>query len=219
MKSCIFDFNGTLYQDTPMHKAAWKAFFQRMNVPFTDEGFYKYMCGPPNSDILRRFIDPKLTDAQVAALSEEKEHIYRRIILDDPVLQTLTPGAAEMLDYMKAEGIPHAIATGAEKGNMDFYMKVLGIGRWFDWDHISCAHRGLPGKPDPAIYRVTMEKLGYDPAETVVVEDALAGIRSAVGAGVKTVVAIDTTLGADAFADIPEVVAVIHDFHGFRAFV
>ena len=60
-----------------------------------------------------------------------------------------------------------------------------------------------------------MEKLGYDPAETVVVEDALAGIRSAVGAGVRTVVAIDTTLGAQAFRDIPEVVAVIHDFTHF----
>ena len=219
MRAFIFDFNGTLYQDTPMHKAAWREFLRQKGVPFTDEGFYKYMCGPPNSAILRRFIDANLTDEQVAALSEEKERIYRQIILDDPALQCLTPGADEMLDAMKARAIPHAIATGADRANMDFYMKVLGIGRWFDYDHIFCAHRGMPGKPDPTIYRLAMEKLGYDPAETVVVEDALAGIHSAVGAGVKTIVAIDTTLGAEAFADIPQVAAVIHDFREFERFI
>ena len=121
-----------------------------------------------------------------------------------------------MLDRMKAAGVPCAIATGADRANVDFYMDVLNIGRWFDYDHIFCAHRGIPGKPDPAIYRMTMEKLGYDPADTVVVEDALAGVRAAVGAGIRTVVAIDTTLGPAAFADIPEVVAVIHDFHDFE---
>ena len=202
-----------------MHFSAWREFFRLKGAPFTEENFYKYMCGPPNSAILRRFIDPDLTDEQVDALSEEKEHIYREIILNDPGLQALTPGADEMLDMLRSRGVPHAIATGAEKGNVDFYMDVLKIGRWFDYDHIFCAHKGLPGKPDPAIYRLTMEKLGYDPDETVVVEDALAGVRAAVGAGVKTVVAIDTTLGADAFADIPEVVAVVHDFHGFNRFL
>ena len=198
MTSYIFDFNGTLYQDTPMHKSAWREYFRRMNVPFTDENFYKYMCGPPNSAILRQFIDPDLTDAQVAAMSEDKERIYREIILNDPALQVLTPGA--------------------DKANVDFYMDVLNIGRWFDYDHIFCAHRDIPGKPDPAIYRLTMQKLGYDPADTVVVEDALAGVRAAVGAGVGRIVAIDTTLGPAAFAGIPEVVAVIHDFQNFDRF-
>lgn len=219
MKAFIFDFNGTLFQDTPMHIAAWGEFYRRRGIPYAEDDFYKYMCGPPNTEILRRFVDPGLSDDEVAALSEEKEDIYRRIILDDPALQVLTPGAAELLDRMKTERIPYAIATGADRANMDFYMEVLDIGRWFDYDHISCAHKGLPGKPDPAIYRVTMEKLGYDPAGTVVVEDGMAGIRSAVGAGVKTVVAIDTTLGTDAFAGIPEVAAVIHDFHGFGRFL
>lgn len=218
MRDFIFDFNGTLYQDTPMHIAAWGEFYRRRGIPYAEDDFYKYMCGPPNTEILRRFVDPGLTDAQVDALSEEKERIDRQIILDDTALQVLTPGAEDMLDAMRERGIRFAIATGADRANMDFYMRVLNIGRWFDYDHISCAHRGLPGKPDPAVYRVTMEKLGFDPAQTVVVEDGMAGIRSAIGAGVKTIVAIDTTLGPNAFAGIPEVASVIHDFHGFSHF-
>ena len=53
----------------------------------------------------------------------------------------------------------------------------------------------------------------------MVVEDAMAGIQSAIGAGVRSIIAIDTTLGPDAFRGIPEVVAVIHDFHGFERFI
>lgn len=219
MRNIIFDFNGTLYQDTPMHIASWGEFYRRRGVPYSEELFYKYMCGPPNSDILRRMLRPDLTDDEVHALSEEKERIYRDIILRDPKLQTLTPGAEEMLTALKARGVPFAIATGADLANIEFYAEVLGIYRWFDLDHIFYSTPGIPGKPDPAIYRLAMEKLGYDPSNTLVVEDGMDGIRSAIGAGVRAIVAIDTTLGAAAFRDMPEVSAVIHDFCDFERFI
>ena len=219
MQAFIFDFNGTLYQDTLMHLDAWRKFFQSRGVPFTDGLFYRYMCGPPNSAILRRMLRPDLTDDEVDTLSEEKEALYRQVIRNDSSLWALTPGAEAMLDLLKARGVPCAIATGAARPNVDFYMDVLNIGRWFDYGHIFYAERRIPGKPDPSIYRLAMEKLGFDPENTVVVEDALAGIQSAAGAGVKSIIAIDTTLGPEAFRDIPEVIAVIHDFNGFERFI
>lgn len=219
MANYIFDFNGTLYQDTLMHLDAWRRFFALHGVPFTDDLFYKYMCGPPNSAILRRMLRPDLTDAEIDALSEQKEALYRQVIRDDPSLWTLTPGAEAMLDKLKARGIPYAIATGAARPNIDFYMDVLKIGRWFDYDRVFYAEHRMPGKPDPAIYRLAMQKLNFDPDDTVVVEDAMAGIQSAAGAGVRRIIAIDTTLGPEAFRDIPEVVAVIHDFHDFDRFI
>ena len=219
MKSVIFDFNGTLFQDTPLHIRAWGEFFRRHGVPYTEDLFYKYMCGPPNSAILRRMLDPGLTDAEAEALSEEKEGYYRRIVLSDPALRVLTPGAEALLDALTARGAPFAIATGSTRANVDFYMENLGIGRWFDDDHIFCAEGRLPGKPDPAIYRLAMQRLGYDPRQTLVVEDAVDGIASAAGAGVSTIIAIDTTLGPDAFRNDPRIAAVIHDFHGFERFL
>ena len=219
MRSFIFDFNGTLFQDTPIHLEAWRRFYERHRVPFSNDLFYKYMCGPPNNDILRRMIDPGLTDAEANALSEEKELGYRQIVLEDAALQQLTPGADGMLDTLKAKGVPFAIATGSIKSNVDFYMKTLRIDRWFDYDHVFYAEDDIPGKPDPAIYRLAMQKLGFAPRDTVVVEDGLAGIQSAVGAGITAIIAIDTTLGPDAFRDIPEVIAVVHDFYGFERFL
>ena len=219
MQSFIFDFNGTLYQDCPMHLAAWRRFYQEHRVPFTDDMFYKYMCGPPNNEIIRFMMGADIPNAEADRLSEEKECFYREIVYDDPTLQVLTPGAVEMLDRLKALSVPFAIATGSIKSNVDFYMETLHIDRWFDYDHVFYAHDGIPGKPDPAVYRMAMEQLGYAPRETVVVEDGTAGIRSAIGAGVGSIIAIDTTLGPDAFRDIPEVHAVIHDFYGFERFI
>lgn len=42
-------------------------------------------------------------------------------------------------------------------------------------------------KPDPAVYRHALVQLGLDAEEAVAVEDAVAGVRSAVGAGIATV--------------------------------
>ena len=219
MQKYIFDFNGTLFQDTDMHRVAWNDFLARRGIALTDEAFHKYMCGPPNDAILRHFLGPDLTDGEISALAAEKEAAYRGIVCSDPALRALTPGAEAMLDHLKARGIPFAIATGSSRDNVDFYMDELDIGRWFDYDHIFYAEGRLPGKPDPAIYRLAMEKLGFEPSEVTVVEDAIAGIQSAVAAGVRRVVAIDTTMGPDAFGDFPEVVAVIHDFIGFERFI
>ena len=218
MQAFIFDFNGTLYLDMDIHRRAWKLFMSRHGQEIDDETFYRYMFGPNNSVILRRFFGD-LDEGEVWRLSGEKEALYREIALSDPALQRLAPGAPQMLDMLKSRGVPFAIATASIRKNVDFYMNSLGIRRWFDYDHVFFEMEGLPGKPDPSIYLLTMEKLRYDPENTVVVEDSMPGIQSAVAAGVSRIIAIDTTLGPDAFKEIPQVSAVIHDFFGFERFV
>lgn len=219
MRSFIFDFNGTLYQDTALHRMAWDTFLARRGIALTDDDFHSYMCGPPNDAILRHFLSPDLTDAEIAEMAFEKESLYRDAVRANPAMQRLTDGAEALLTLMKERGIPFAIATGSSRDNVDFYMDVLRIDRWFDFDHIFYAEGRLPGKPDPAIYHLAMAKLGYAPGEVTVVEDALAGIESARRAGVGRIVAIDTTMGPDAFGGMPEVAAVIHDFIGFEQYL
>ena len=219
MQSFIFDFNGTLYPDKDIHRLAWKQFMAEKGVRITDEDFEKYMYGPDNDTTVRRFLGKDLPDQEVRRMSAAKEAIYRQIALDDPSLQALTPGAEEMLEVLKRNGIPHAIATASMPENVDFYFETLGIGRWFDREHIFFHQADLPGKPDPAIYRLAMRQLSYMPGEVTVVEDSLAGIQAAVGAGAGRIIAIDTTLGPDAFNGIDTVSAVIHDFYGFERFI
>ena len=61
------------------------------------------------------------------------------------------------------------------------------------------------GKPHPEPYLKGAEKLGFEPADCLVVEDAPAGIQSARAGGFK-VVGITSTYAADALADADAVI-------------
>ena len=53
------------------------------------------------------------------------------------------------------------------------------------------------GKPDPACYALACERLGADAGAAVACEDAPNGVRSAVGAGVGTVLGVTTSFVAE----------------------
>lgn len=219
MHCFIFDFNGTLFLDAEIHRTVWKKFLSDRGRSITDEEFERYVYGPANDIIFRRFFGNELTSAQIDALSEEKEAAYRAYVLERPHLQALAPGASEMLDLLKQRRVPFAVATASIRSNVDFYMHDLGLKRWFDYGHMFYLTGDIPGKPDPAIYRLAMERLLYDPKSTTVVEDSLAGIQSACAAGVGRIIAIDTTLGREALEQLDGVDEIIHDFHGFARFL
>ena len=219
MRSFIFDFNGTLFRDTEFHRVAWKQFMSRHGIAISDEDFRQKMNGPGNDIILRRFFGDGASDAQIDALSEEKECIYRDIVFADPARKALAPGVVEMLDLLKARGVPCGVATASIRANVVFYMEALGLNRWFDFDHIFYMTGEFPGKPDPSIYRVAMRRMGYRPQDTVVVEDSLPGMRSALGAGVGGIIVVGDTVVPTALNDFPNILARIGDFYGFERFL
>lgn len=219
MRSFIFDFNGTLFRDTEFHRIAWTQFMARHGVAISEDDYRQKMNGPGNDVILRCFLGAGLSDEEISALSEEKERIYRAIVLADPARRALAPGAAEMLDMLKARQTPCCVATASIRANVDFYMEELGLKRWFDDRHIFYMTGELPGKPDPAIYRAAMQRLGFRPEDTLVVEDSLPGIQSATGAGVGGIVVIGETVPPEVLTRMPGIIAHIEDFYGFERFL
>ncbi|MBR3272723.1 MAG: HAD family phosphatase [Clostridia bacterium] len=219
MRGFIFDFNGTLFRDTEFHRIAWKQFMSRHGIYISDENFRLKMNGPGNDVILRCFFGDGPSDAEIDALSEEKERIYRDIVLADPARKALAPGVVEMFDTLKARGIPCGVATASIRANVDFYMNVLGLNRWFDYDHIFYMTGEFPGKPDPAIYRVAMQRMDFRPEDTVVVEDSLPGMRSALGAGVGGIIVIGETVAPETLSEFPNILARIGNFYGFDRFI
>lgn len=219
MRNFIFDFNGTLFRDTEFHRVAWKRFMADHGIDISDDDYRRKMNGPGNDVILRRFFGEEPSQEEIDALSEEKERIYRAIVAADPARQALAPGAEEMLDTLKARNIPCCVATASIRANVDFYMDTLGLNRWFDYDHVFYMNGAFPGKPDPAIYRIAMWRMGFLPEDTVVVEDSLPGMLSASDAGVGGIIAIGDTVDPDELARFTNVIDRIGDFHGFERFI
>ncbi len=103
----------------------------------------------------------------------------------------LKKGIRELLDFLREQGIPAAIATATDYERTKDYLGRVGI---FDsFDRIVCATMVEYGKPKPDIYLYAAQQLGLDPSECMALEDSPNGVRSASGAGCVTVMVPDLT--------------------------
>lgn len=216
MKGIIFDFNGTLYWDSQLHYDAWREYSKLLRgYEFTDEEMRDKMFGHTNEDIIEYAIGKKPTKEMVERYGKEKEALYRKRCLLDPENFKLAPGAIEFLDYLKENNIPRTIATMSEWDNVEFYIKEFHLEKWFDLEKIVYSDGTIPGKPAPDIFQIAAKKIGLHPSECVVVEDAIAGIRSAQGAGIGKVIAIASLEPIEFYKKIDGIEEIIKDFYEF----
>ena len=165
-KGIIFDFNGTLYWDSHLHKQAWREYSKILRgTMFSDEEMVKYMFGRTNEQIIRYAIGKQPTPEMVAEYGDEKEELYRQMCLKDKEHFHLAKGAVEFLDFLKENGIPRTIATMSDKTNVDFFIEHFHLEKWFEIEKIVYSDGIIPGKPAPDIYQIAAEKLGLQPKE------------------------------------------------------
>lgn len=101
------------------------------------------------------------------------------------------PGADEVLDYLRAQGIQTAVATATDPVRAGEYLTKVGL--YDKFDRIICASMVENGKPKPDIYLYACEQLGMKPEECIAVEDSPNGVRAAVDAGIRTIMVPDLT--------------------------
>ncbi len=207
-----------MFLDTTENEIAWRKEIKNISGKnISDEEFTNFIHGSMNEDIIRYFMGSNIADMKVKLYSEEKEMLYRSLCLQNPKMLHLTPGLVPLLNELRAENIPINIATASLPSNVEFYFKQLDLARWFSRTKIVCNDGSFPGKPSPAIYLKATRALGLQPEDCIVVEDSISGIKAASNAGVKKIIAIASTNSVEYFTSIPEVTAVIKDFHDFKS--
>ncbi|MEV1242168.1 HAD family hydrolase [Nonomuraea sp. NPDC050022] len=92
----------------------------------------------------------------------------------------LMPGASELLDAVREEGIPVALVTSSLREIADAVLKGVGRDRF---DAIVTADDVTRTKPDPEPYLTAADLLGVDPVRCVVLEDSPNGVAAATAAG------------------------------------
>lgn len=220
MQPVLFDFNGTMFLDTDKNEYAWKRMIlEATGYELTAADFKEYVHGRPNEYTIRYYIGQDLTEEQVAAYSQQKEVFYRASCLADPAHLQLTEGLPEFLDYLAVQGVPHNIATSADRSNVDFYWEHLGLGKWFDLKTIVYQDGSFKGKPAPDIYFLAAKRLGVDIKTCWVFEDAYMGVLSAHNAQVAKIIGVAAIPANDFLYDLPQVTQVIKDFTCWRELV
>jgi beta-phosphoglucomutase len=190
-RGIIFDFNGVLWWDGHLQEQAWKQFSAQIRgLPLSDQEMAVHVHGRDNRHTLAYLLGHDLEPEQLWHLSEQKETIYRRLCLQQGPGFALSPGTVELLGFLVAHHVGHAIATASGQENVDFFFEHLHLAHWFDATQIVCDDGSRPGKPAPDIYLEAAARLGLEPGQCVVVEDSQAGIQAARAAGIGYIVAL-----------------------------
>lgn len=213
LKGVIFDFNGTLFFDTPFHEQAWREYAAKLcGRAITDEEFRDSVHGRTNAEILAYFLGSGLSESEAEFHSEQKETLYHAICLQNEEQFHLAQGVEEFMDGLKRRGVPMAIATSSGKTNSEFYMARFHMERWFDPHTFVYNDGSLRSKPHPDIYLRAAAALGLSPHECTIFEDMPSGIAAARAAGAGRIIAVASSLSPQYLLSLDGVDEVISQF-------
>ena len=207
----IFDFNGTCIFDGKYHNKAWKTYIEELTLkPVSDRDVSLWIIGKSPKEILEHFLGYELSDSMVEQFSEEKERVYRSLIVKDDL--SLAPGLKDFLNYLLLAQVKRTIATSTDMGNMNLYFERFGLDMWFRWEDVIIGGGNLPLKPEPHLYLAALSKLDMPADKVVAFEDSLVGVTAAHRAGINHIIAVTGDSWDTALITKPGVYAQIHDF-------
>jgi beta-phosphoglucomutase family hydrolase len=181
-RAVLWDLDGTLIDSMAYHWEAWNDALQPLGYHFSVESFAP-TNGLRNEDILRDYLKIDRPPSDITAIVGAKEARYRSIMRERGL--PLLPGAEHWLKALRAAGWRQAIVTSAPRLNVAAAIDATHLDRLVDT--IVCAEDVLKGKPDPEPFLLAADRLGVDPAQCIVVEDAQAGLDGARRAGMKSI--------------------------------
>lgn len=182
-KAIIFDLDGVICSTDEYHYRAWKALADKLGAPF-DRVKNNRLRGVSRMAsleiVLETYTGPSLSDEQKLALATEKNEIYRES-LKEMSTADLSDEVRETLDALRAKGF--LLTIGSSSKNTPFILHQIGLDNYFD--AISDGNNITHSKPDPEVFLKAAEFVGAEPADCLVVEDAVSGAEAGHAAGMK----------------------------------
>jgi beta-phosphoglucomutase len=195
----VFDLDGVIIDSMPLHTAAWRVYLERLGI--INDDIENQMHGRRNDEIVRALIDANLPPEEVIRHGAEKERLFREMVLPE-LEQYVVPGLREFLD--RTNGTPLAVASNAERANIDFVLDGAGLRQYFsvvvDGQQVSRP------KPWPDVYLRAAELLHTLPKNCIIFEDSPTGISAARAAGGRVAGIATHTM------NLPGVDVVVRDF-------
>ncbi len=181
-EAVIFDMDGVLIDSEPVWKIAMGEVFHSVGCPLTvkdfqqtvglriDEVINYWYKHSPWEEVSPEEVEQRIVDKMVELISANGKPLI---------------GVLETLMYLKHKKIKIGLATSSYTVLIDCVLETLSIKEYFDFTH-SAEHESY-GKPHPAVYLTTAEKLGVNPLKCLVIEDSINGVISGKAARMKVV--------------------------------
>jgi beta-phosphoglucomutase len=172
-KAIIWDMDGTLVDTAALHFQAWVQLCRDMGLPFSRADF-NHTFGWRNPEIIRHLFANRFSTAEIDEMGQRKEVLYRAAAQQRVAL---LPGARPLLEGLHGAGFKQALGSSAPLDNLRLILRLTKTEPLFQ--AIASAEDTQRGKPDPEVFQVAAAKLGVEPANCVVVEDAVVGVQAA----------------------------------------
>jgi beta-phosphoglucomutase family hydrolase len=218
--ACLFDLDGVLTQTADLHARAWKTTFDaflreradELHEPFVEfdsrTDYDIYVDGRPRLDGVRAFLESRdihlpigsptdPTDAKtLEALAPRKNELVLTLIHEHGV--EAYEGSVRLVRVARDRDMRLGVVSSST--NCRDVLEAAGIVQFFHTivDGIVAEREHLRGKPAPDTFLVAAGRLGAEPAQAAVFEDALAGVEAGRAGGFGWVVGVDRGADADA---------------------
>ena len=189
LEAVIFDFDGVIVDTERLHFEALNRVLSRLGLGITWDQYVETFIGFDDRGVfLTRFQQAgrTLSADDLARLVNDKADLFHHMVSHETPAPY--PGVLELIRALSGR-IPLALCSGALRSDIEPVFNGLKLHGVFDL--LVTADDVPMSKPDPACYRLAVERLASHHARPLTsgaclaIEDTPAGITAAKGAGLK----------------------------------
>lgn len=223
INALVFDFDGLLMDTETTLLASWQYEWRRHGLELEVPGFFADHGGDMTE---QRYAD--LAAAVGPGFDRAASHA-RRTAFRENLHRDLepAPGIRAWFGQAAELGLTLAVASSSHEDWVRGNLTRAGLA-----DRITvmaCGNEVAGHKPDPAVYRLALDRLGIDPREAIAFEDTAHGVAAAQAAGLfcvaipnahipaTRVAPADLVLPSAAATDLKTVIAAAEDRHSARS--
>ena len=196
LRAIIFDFNGILVDDEPIHLKMFQKVLSEEGVSLNEKDYYERYLGKDDRGCFKAaFHDSgrELEESTFQEMIRRKAVYYRECIEKD---MRVFAGVRELIPLLSPR-FALAIASGALRSEIELILDSIDLRKHFQ--AIASAEDVKEGKPSPEIFLKALSMLNQTrtdspilPSECLVIEDSKEGILGARRAEIKCLAVANT---------------------------
>lgn len=178
-RALIFDMDGTLIDSEPLHLVAYQQLLRQFGHHYTEDDNREFL-GRTDMIVATTLVPRFQLTLSPEQFIQRKDDILSQLLRDSGAAR---PGVMKLLEEGKRAGIPMAVASSATMKAIDVTLDILKIRHYFS--ALASGEEVPHGKPAPDVFLLAAQRLGVSPANCLVIEDTIAGIKAAKAAGME----------------------------------
>ena len=193
IKAVIFDMDGVMIDSEPLWEKTERILLARRDIEYTAD-YRDQIVGLNQNDSGKLLVETfKLEEKVEDIISERVEILFGIYVEELEVVEELIP----LLNQLRDKGYKLAVASSSPLRVINFVLDMFSLHEYFPI--VVSGECTDMGKPHPAIYLDTADKLEVSPSECVAIEDSINGVKSAKAAGMYCIAVPDKRLTQDKF--------------------